>query len=78
MVKQVTWRWLNANAHSMTEDEVQRMLENEMVGARRPDILRRLHQRYSALRTARERDTLLAELSLHAGAQERADQSRED
>ena len=45
MVEQVTWRWLNANAHRMTEDEVQMMLADEMVGARRPDIIRRLHQR---------------------------------
>jgi hypothetical protein len=78
MVEQVTWRWLNANAHSMTEHEFQKMLEDEMVGARRPDILRRLHQRYSALRTARERDTLMALLGIHAGAQERTEQSRED
>ena len=68
MVEQVTWRWLNANAYRMTEDEVQTMLEDEMVGARRPDIIRRLHQRYSALRTARERDALMARLALHAGA----------
>ena len=68
MAEQVTWRWLNANAYRMTEDEVQTMLEDEMVGARRPDIIRRLHQRYSALRTARERDALMARLSLHAGA----------
>jgi hypothetical protein len=68
MAEQVTWRWLNANAYRMTEDEVQTMLEDEMVGARRPDIIRRLHQRYSALRTARERDALMARLGLHAGA----------
>ncbi len=68
MAEQVTWRWLNANAYRMTEDEVQTMLEDEMVGARRPDIIRRLHQRYSALRTARERDALMARLALHAGA----------
>jgi hypothetical protein len=68
MAEQVTWRWLNANAYRMTEDEVQTMLEDEMVGARRPDIIRRLHQRYSALRTARERDALMARLGLHAEA----------
>jgi hypothetical protein len=39
-----------------------------MIGARRPDIIRRLHQRYSALRTARERDALMARLGLPAEA----------
>ena len=68
MAEQITWRWLNANAYKLTEDEAQEMLAAEMNGARRTDIIRRLHQRYSALRTARERDALMAELSLHAGA----------
>lgn len=68
MAEQITWRWLNANAHKLTEDEAQEMLATEMNGARRPDIIRRLHQRYSTLRTTRERDELMAELSLHAGA----------
>lgn len=68
MAEQVTWRWLNANAYNLTEEEAQEMLAAEMNGARRPDIIRRLHQRYSALRTTRERDALMAELALQAGA----------
>ena len=66
MAEHVTWRWLNANAQTLTESEAQTLLADEMNGARRPDIIRRLHQRYSALRTARERDALMVQLSLHA------------
>lgn len=57
----VHWRWLNANLHERSEEEVFKMLCDERVGERRPFILRRLHQRYCILRAARERAEILAE-----------------
>ena len=44
-----------------TEAEVKAMLDAEVDGKRRATILRRLHQRYSSLRAARERRELLGE-----------------
>jgi hypothetical protein len=43
----------------LTEDELKTALDAELQTHKRPAIARRLHQRYSALRTARERDELL-------------------
>ena len=45
----------------MSEDQVLDLLNQERAGARRISILERLHQRYTALRTARERIELLKE-----------------
>jgi hypothetical protein len=45
----------------MTEDQVLSLLNEERAGAKRISILERLHQRYTALRTARERIELLKE-----------------
>jgi len=55
----MNWHTLNKTLHEYTEAQVQAMLEQEKVGKRRQDILRRLHQRYNALRVARERKELL-------------------
>lgn len=57
----VHWRWLNANLLEMTEQQVLDLLNAERRNERRPFILRRLHQRYSVLRAAREREEILAE-----------------
>lgn len=57
----MNWRTLNKNLKNMREEDVWLMLEEERHGARRRTVLQRLHQRYSALRTAREREELLAE-----------------
>ena len=57
----VNWRTLNAGLASLPEDEVLAMLNAERTGARRRIILRRLHQRYSALRAARERQSIYNE-----------------
>jgi hypothetical protein len=43
----------------LTEDELKAALDAELKTHKRPAIARRLHQRYSALRTARERGELL-------------------
>ena len=45
----------------MDEDQVLSLLNKEREGARRISVLERLHQRYSALRTLRERQELLRE-----------------
>ena len=52
------WRTLNTELSALSEREVQEMLEWEQAGPRRKVFLLRLHQRYSALRTARERVSL--------------------
>lgn len=55
------WRELNKKLNLLTESEVLELLNAERVGQRRVTFLERLHQRYTALRTARERIELLQE-----------------
>lgn len=55
------WRTLNQKLNLLTESEVLELLNAERVGQRRVTFLERLHQRYTALRTARERIELLQE-----------------
>ena len=58
---QITWRKLNENMASLTEDEIVAMLEYERTHDRRVKMLLRLHQRANSLRVARERIELLKE-----------------
>lgn len=58
---QINWRSLNATINELTEQQVLDLLTAERTGERRIAILQRLHQRYAALRTARERVELLQE-----------------
>ena len=58
---QITWRKLNENMASLTEDEIMAMLEYERTHDRRVKMLLRLHQRANSLRVARERIELLKE-----------------
>ena len=58
---QITWRKLNENMVTLTEDEVMAMLEYERTHERRVKMLLRLHQRVNSLRVARERIELLKE-----------------
>lgn len=58
---QYNWRELNKKLNLLSESEVLALLEAERVGLRRVAFLERLHQRYTALRTARERVELLQE-----------------
>jgi hypothetical protein len=44
----------------MTEEEVFALLTHESIHERRSSILQRLHQRYCALRDARERIEIMA------------------
>ena len=61
-MSRVDWRGLAATLNTMSEDEVKRLLDDEMARLRRPSIVKRLHQRYAMLRTARERADLMARL----------------
>lgn len=57
----MNWRDLNKYLMQLTEDELLKMLNEERNGARRASALTRIHQRYSTMRTIRERNELLAE-----------------
>lgn len=52
---------MNNILDTLPEAEVLALLNEERGGKRRVTILTRLHQRYSALRTARERIEILSE-----------------
>jgi hypothetical protein len=58
----IDWRSLTASLGQMKEDDIKRLLDHEMARHKRSAIVRRLHQRYSALRTMRERAELMAQL----------------
>jgi len=55
----MNWRELNARLSSLREDELAAMIEEERRGERRATLLVRMHQRFTALRTLRERRELL-------------------
>lgn len=57
----LNWRSLNATINDLSEEEVLQLLEVERTGERRISMLQRLHQRYTALRAARERVELMKE-----------------
>ena len=57
----LNWRSLNAQINELSEDELFALLAEERTGERRISMLQRLHQRYTALRAARERVELLKE-----------------
>ena len=59
-----TWRSLNDRLHTLTEEEVLGMLNNERQTLKRVSVLERMHQRYNTLRVARERLELLKEAKL--------------
>jgi hypothetical protein len=47
--------------HSLSEDDVLALLNEERAGPRRSSMLKRLHQRYSMLRNDRERIEIMKE-----------------
>jgi hypothetical protein len=59
-MKKLSWRSLNDQLPTMTEEEVFALLTHESMTERRSSILQRLHQRYCALRDARERIEIMA------------------
>ena len=54
-----SWRNLNAVIGVLNEEQVSKMITHEMSNRQRDTFITRLHQRYTALRTARERAELL-------------------
>ena len=54
-MSKLNWRSMIAVLSDLTEDELKVALDAELKTHKRPAIARRLHQRYSAMRTARER-----------------------
>jgi len=59
-MKKQSWRALNDQLPSLSEDEVFALLTQETLNERRSSHLQRLHQRYCALRDARERLEIMA------------------
>jgi hypothetical protein len=56
----LNWASLNDRLPKLTEKQVWTMLQTELETYRRTSYLTRLHQRYCALRDAREREEILA------------------
>lgn len=59
----LTWHQLCDKLTRMSEDEVKALLDEEVLEHRRPVIARRLHQRYTMLRSARERKIIMEKIS---------------
>jgi hypothetical protein len=59
-MKKQSWRALNDQLPSLSENEVFALLTQETLHERRSSHLQRLHQRYCALRDARERLEIMA------------------
>lgn len=57
----LSWRKLNDQLSTMTEQQVLDLLTNERQSGKRVTVLERLHQRYTTLRAARERAEILKE-----------------
>ena len=58
----IGWHSLAATISTLSEDEVKALLDDEVAKHRRPVMARRLHQRYSSLRNARERAEIMGGL----------------
>ena len=61
-MSKLNWRSMIAVLADLTEEQLKDALDAELNTHKRPAIARRLHQRYSALRTARERVELIKEM----------------
>ena len=59
-MKKQTWAEMNNRLSALTEKQVFILLQTELDTYRRASYLNRLHQRYCALRDARERKEILA------------------
>ena len=60
--KKITWPELCVFLTRMTEDEIKKHLHDEITVHKRAVIAKRLHQRYTMVRAARERAGILAEI----------------
>jgi len=59
--RKLNWRELNKQIPFMTEERLAELLAEERAGKRSLSVLERLHQRFCALRAARERAEILKE-----------------
>ncbi|CAB5222957.1 hypothetical protein UFOVP370_44 [uncultured Caudovirales phage] len=59
-MKKLSWRTLNDKIATLSEEEVFALLTEEQLNERRSSHLQRLHQRYCALRDARERVEIMS------------------
>ena len=59
-MKKLSWRTLNYKIATLSEEEVFALLTEEQLNERRSSHLQRLHQRYCALRDARERVEIMS------------------
>lgn len=64
MTEKINWQYLAATLKDMGEQQVLELLIDEQDGGKRPFMLRRLHQRYCALRNQRERAEIMARAGL--------------
>lgn len=58
-MKFTNWRHMIEQIASLTEEALKDSINEEVKTLRRKDVVVRLHQRYSKLRTARERELLI-------------------
>lgn len=58
-----SWHTINKALKTMSEQDCKTALDRELVGNRRKDVAKRIHQAYNHLRLSRERDELNALLS---------------
>jgi hypothetical protein len=58
------WAEMNKRLSALSEKQVWVLLQNELDTYRRASYLNRLHQRYCALRDARERKEILAKAAV--------------
>ena len=57
----LNWRNLNANINSYSEEELKKLIIDELKNRKRSSILERLHQRFTVVRANRERMEILAQ-----------------
>ena len=60
----INWRTLNARLGSLREDELEQLIQEELCGECRPTLLVRMHQRFTVLRSLRERREILNSATL--------------
>ena len=65
----MNWRELNARLGSLREDELEGLIQDELRGEKRPTLLVRMHQRFTVLRSLRERREILSVATSEAPAQ---------
>ncbi len=59
----LTWHQVCSQLRGMTEQQISDLLDEEINEHKRPAFVRRLHQRYSTLRAARERADIMERLN---------------